>query len=135
MVKVPYGNYYFSISFPCGPENAEKLTKSALTELQKLIDKGPEQKDLDKYKEGEYNDHKTSMKDNMYWMNALTKNQMSGSDKYEILNYEEKVKSLTAKDLQEVGKNYLTKGKVVATLMPEDGWENTKRMKQNQKRR
>jgi zinc protease len=127
MVKVPYGNYYFSISFPCGPENAEKLTKSALTELQKLIDKGPEQKDLDKYKEGEYNDHKTSMKDNMYYMNALTKNQMSGSDKYEILNYEEKVKALTAKDLQEVGKKYLTKGKVVATLMPEDGWENTKK--------
>ncbi len=127
MVKVPYGNYYFSISFPCGPENAEKLTKSAMTELQKLIDKGPEQKDLDKYKEGEYNDHKTSLKDNMYWMNALTKNQMSGSDKYEILNYEEKVKALTAKDLQEVGKKYLTKGRVVATLMPEDGWENAKK--------
>jgi len=127
MVKVPYGNYYFSISFPCGPENAEKLTKSALTELQKLIDKGPEQKDLDKYKEGEYNDHKTSLKDNMYWMNALTKNQMSGSDKYEILNYEEKVKALTARDLQEVGKKYLTKGRVVATLMPEDGWENAKK--------
>lgn len=127
MVKVPYGNYYFSISFPCGPENAEKLTKSALAELQKLIDKGPEQKDLDKYKEGEYNDHKTSLKDNMYWMNALTKNQMSGSDKYEILNYEEKVKALTAKDLQDVGKKYLTKGRVVATLMPEDGWENAKK--------
>jgi zinc protease len=67
------------------------------------------------------------MKDNMYWMNALTKNQMSGSDKYEILNYEEKVKALTAKDLQEVGKKYLTKGRVVATLMPEDGWENAKK--------
>ncbi|SMP32253.1 M16 family metallopeptidase [Chryseobacterium profundimaris] len=127
MVKVPYGSYYFSISFPCGPENAEKLTKSALAELQKLIDKGPEQKDLDKYKEGEYNDHKTSLKDNMYWMNALTRNQMDGSNKYEILNYEEKVKALTAKDLQEVGKKYLTKGRVVATLMPEDGWENAKK--------
>jgi zinc protease len=42
-----------SVSFPCGPENADKLTKSAIAEVQKLIDKGPEQKDLDKYKEGE----------------------------------------------------------------------------------
>lgn len=127
MYRVPYNNYSFSISFPCGPENAEKLTKSAMAELQKLVDKGPEQKDLDKYKEGEYNDLKTSLKDNMFWMNALTKNQMDGSDKYEILNYEEKVKALTVKDLQDVGKKYLTKGRIVATLMPEDGWENAKK--------
>lgn len=127
MYKVPYSNYSFSINFPCGPENADKLTKSALAELQKLIDKGPEQKDLDKYKEGEFNDHKTSLKDNSYWLNALTKNQLDGSDKYEILNYEEKVKALTVKDLQDVAKKYLSKGKIVATLMPEDGWENTKK--------
>jgi zinc protease len=42
--KVPYGSYNFSINFPCGPENAEKLTKIALAELQKMIDNGPEQK-------------------------------------------------------------------------------------------
>lgn len=127
MYKVPFSNYSFSINFPCGPENAEKLTKSAIAELQKLIDKGPEQKDLDKYKEGEYNDDKTNMKDNMYWMNALTKNQLDGSDKYEILNYQEKVKALTVKDLQDVAKKYLTKGRIVATLMPEDGWEKAKK--------
>lgn len=128
MSKVPYGSFNFSISFPCGPENAEKLTKSALAELQKLIDNGPEQKDLDKYKEGEYNDDKTNLKDNMYWMNALTKNQYDGSDKYEILNYQEKVKALTTKDLQAVAKKYLTKDKIIAMLMPEDGWqENAKK--------
>lgn len=124
MSKVPYGNYSFSLSFPCGPENADKLTKSAIAEVQKLIDKGPEQKDLDKYKEGEINDYKTDIKDNSYWMNAIAKNQLDGSDKYEILNYQEKVKALTVKDLQDVAKKYLTKNRVVATLMPEDGWEN-----------
>lgn len=123
MGKVPYGSYSFSLSFPCGPENADKLTKSAIAELQKLIDKGPEQKDLDKYKEGEMNDYKTDIKDNNYWMSALSKNQLDGSDKYEILNYEAKVKALTVKDLQDVAKKYLTKNRVVATLMPEDGWE------------
>jgi zinc protease len=127
MNKVPYGTYNFSISFPCGPENAEKLTKSAITEVQKLIDKGPEQKDLDKYKEGEYNDDKTNLRDNGYWMNALTKNQLDGTDKYDILNYQEKVKALTVKDLQDVAKKYLTKGRIVAILMPEDGWENAKK--------
>lgn len=124
MSKIPYGNYSFSLSFPCGPENADKLTKSAIAEVQKLIDKGPEQKDLDKYKEGEMNDYKTDIKDNSYWMNAIARNQLDGSDKYEILNYQEKVKALTVKDLQDVAKKYLTKNRVVATLMPEDGWEN-----------
>ncbi|CAA7194050.1 M16 family metallopeptidase [Chryseobacterium potabilaquae] len=126
MNKVPYNTYNFSISFPCGPENSAKLTKSALAEVQKLIDKGPEQKDLDKYKEGEYNDHKTSLKDNMFWLTSIAKNQLDGTDKYEILNYEAKVKALTIKDLQDVAKKYLTKGKIIATLMPEDGWEKDK---------
>ena len=124
MGKVPYNSYSFSVSFPCGPENADKITKSAIAEIQKLIDNGPEQKDLDKYKEGEYNDDKTNMKDNMYWMNNLAKNQLDGSDKYEILNYQEKVKVLTVKDLQNVAKKYLSKNRIVATLMPEDGWQN-----------
>ncbi|MDH6250791.1 zinc protease [Chryseobacterium sp. H1D6B] len=127
MSKVPYSTYNFSLQFPCGPENTEKLTKSAIAEIQKLIDKGPEQKDLDKYKEGEYNDNKTQLKDNGYWMNALAKNQLDGSDKYDILNYQEKVKALTVKDLQDVAKKYLTKNRIVATLMPEDGWENAKK--------
>ncbi|MBW7676021.1 M16 family metallopeptidase [Chryseobacterium chendengshani] len=124
MNRVPYSTYSFSLSFPCGPENADKLTKSAIAEIQKLIDKGPEQKDLDKYKEGDLNDYKTDVKDNSYWMNAIAKNQLDGSDKYEILNYEDKVKALTVKDLQDVAKKYLSKNRIVATLMPEDGWEN-----------
>lgn len=124
MNKMPYGTYNFTVSFPCGPENADKLTKSALAEIQKLVDKGPDQKDLDKFKEGELNDDKTNMKDNNYWINYLTKNQYDGSDKYQILDYQNKVKALTVKDLQDVAKKYLTKNRIVATLMPEDGWEN-----------
>ena len=118
--KVPYGSYNFSINFPCGPENAEKLTKIALAELQKMIDNGPEQKDLDKFKEGEANDNVTNMKDNNYWLQNITSYQTQGGDKYSVLNYLTKVKALTVKDLQAVGKKYLTeKNRMVFTLMPE----------------
>ena len=37
MNKIPYGTYSFGINFPCGPENAEKLTKSAIAELQEAL--------------------------------------------------------------------------------------------------
>lgn len=125
--KIPYSAYDFSINFPCGPENADQLTKSAMAELQKLIDKGPEQKDLDKYKEGEYNEYKTSLKNNGFWLQGIAQNQLDGSDQYDILNYPDKVKALTIKDLQEVARKYLTKEKNVATLMPEEGWERGKK--------
>ncbi|WP_343644160.1 insulinase family protein [Chryseobacterium sp.] len=125
--KIPYSAYDFSINFPCGPENVDQLTKSAVAELQKLIDMGPEQKDLDKYKEGEYNEYKTSLKDNGFWLQGIAQNQLDGSDQYNILNYPDKVKGLTVKDLQDVARKYLTKEKNVAILMPEDGWENAKK--------
>lgn len=123
MMKVPYSGYNFTIQFPCGPENAEKLTKIALAEVQNAAAKGPEQKDLDKFKEGEMNDYKTRIKDNNYWLSNLAQPQLDGRDKYGILNYEAKLKELTVKDLQAVAKKYLTGDKVVATLMPEDGWQ------------
>lgn len=121
--KVPYGSYNFNISFPCGPENVDKLTKIALAEIQKFADVGPEQKDLDKFKEAEANDDMKNLKDNNYWLNNIINYQIEGGDKYEIVNYLSKVKALTVKDLQSVAKKYLTKDKMIFTLMPEAGWE------------
>ncbi|WP_414000158.1 M16 family metallopeptidase [Flavobacterium sp. W1B] len=119
MNKVPNGAYSFSIGFPCGPENAEKLTASALKELQKIIDNGPEAKDVDKFKEAELLDNKKSVKENKFWLSNFTKSYINGSNPDEVLQNEEKIKAITAKDIQNVAKKYLTKDKVIGMLMPE----------------
>ena len=119
MNKVPYGSYNFNISFPCGPENADKLTVSALKELQKIIDNGPEEKDVNKYKEAEALEYKKKMKENRYWMTNLTKAFMNGSNPEDILIASDNVKAVTAKDIQDVAKKYLTKDKTIGILMPE----------------
>ncbi|OYQ33136.1 peptidase M16 [Flavobacterium cyanobacteriorum] len=119
MSKVPYGSYNFSISFPCGPDNAEKLTASALKELQKIIDNGPEEKDLAKYKEGELLEHKKEVKENRYWVRMLRNAYTNGTSPEEMLAKEQKITALTAKEVQEVAKKYLTKDKVIGILMPE----------------
>lgn len=119
MEKVPYGSYNFGISFPCGPENAEKLTESALRELQKIIDNGPLEKDLAKYKEGELLDYKKAIKENRTWLSNFRNAYLNGISPEEILKREEKVGALTAKEVQDVAKKYLTKEKVVGILMPE----------------
>jgi zinc protease len=117
--KVPYGSYRFNISFPCGPENAEKLTASALREVQKIIDKGPEATDLAKYKQAELLEYKKNIKENNFWLDSFTTSYSLATDPENILKKEEKVKAVTAKEIQDVAKKYLTKEKVVGMLMPE----------------
>lgn len=119
MNKEPYGSYSFSIQFPCGPENADKLTESALNELQKMIDNGPTQKDLDKVKEAAKLEFKEKLKENSFWMAALKKQFTDGVNLDEINNYEAKLDKVTIKDLQDIAKKYLTKDKVIGVLMPE----------------
>jgi zinc protease len=119
MNKVPYGSYRFNISFPCGPDNAEKLTESALRELQKIIDNGPEAKDLAKYKEGELLDYKKNIKENRTWLSNFRSAYSDSRNPEDILVLEEKVNALTAKEVQDVAKKYLSKDKVIGMLMPE----------------
>lgn len=120
MSKVPIGSFNFSISFPCGPENAETLTASALRELNKMIENGPEQKDLDKFKEAERLDYKEKIKENSFWMSNLTRAFSNDSNPDEILNYVSKVDALTTNEIQAVAKKYVSKDKVIGMLMPEE---------------
>ncbi len=125
MEKIPVGTYQFTLSFPCGPENVKSLTQNALDELQKLIDKGPEAKDLDKFKKGEINDMHTNIKTNKFWLNKLTDAYLKNDNKYAFLKYEQAVNKLTTSDIQKVAKKYLKGNRIIATLMPEDGWESS----------
>jgi zinc protease len=120
MNKVPNGSYSFSIGFPCGPENAETLTASALRELNKIIENGPDQKDVDKFIEAEKLEYKKNMKENRFWMSSLTTADMNGISPDEMLNYEAKLKAITAKEIQAVAKKYVSKDKVIGMLMPEE---------------
>ena len=119
MNKVPYGSYNFNIGFPCGPENAEKLIASALAELDKIIKNGPEEKDVNKYKEAEAMEYKKKMKENRYWMTNFTKSFTNGSSPEDILVASENVKAVTAKEIQDVAVKYLSKDKTIGILMPE----------------
>ena len=120
MNKVPYGSYSFTVSFPCGPENAEKLTESALRELNKVIEKGPEQKDLDKFKEASRLEYKESLKENRFWMANLKRAYTEDVNPEEVFQFEAKLNALTVKELQDVAKKYLSKDKVIGMLMPEE---------------
>ena len=117
--KIPNGSYSFTIGFPCGPDNAEKLTASALKELQNIIDNGPDEKDVAKFKEGELADFRKDSKENRYWLSNFTRSYINGNSPEEVLKFEESVNAVNAKDIQNIAKKYLTKDKVIGMLMPE----------------
>ncbi len=117
--KIPYGWYNFNISFPCGPENVEKLKNASLKEVEKLITEGPTDKDLAKIKEAQILQRKERIKENRFWLSLLKNADYQGKDASRIFAFEEDVNGLTKDYLQSVAKKYLTKGYILGIHNPE----------------
>ncbi|MDW7695507.1 insulinase family protein [Flammeovirgaceae bacterium SG7u.111] len=106
--ELPVGSYMLNISFPCGPDNVEKLTEAALDELKKLREEGPSEEDLVKIKETQKLEMKENLKQNRFWLSTLRNSYMYDRDYTEIEDYEERIDKLTAEDLKKVAAKYFT---------------------------
>ncbi|GHV43548.1 hypothetical protein FACS1894180_2960 [Bacteroidia bacterium] len=122
--KVPYSNYELMFYIPTGPVQAEKMTQAALDIVKNIIEKGPSQTDVDKFKEESLNQLRDNLKTNGTWMSALRTQYLTDGNKYVLLEKEKQIKGITPKTIQAIAKKYLTENnRVIARLMPEDGWE------------
>lgn len=117
--KIPYGSYNFSISYPTNPASVDKLIDMTLAEIEKIKKNGPEAADLTKFKEGEMTDYTSSLKENRYWLGVLTNAFMYQESPEKALDFEKNLKSLTAKEVQDVAKKYLDKNRIITILKPE----------------
>lgn len=116
----PKGKYSLSISFPCGPENAETLRAAAVAELEKLKANGPEQKDVDKVKEAQRLELKENLRKNNYWIGNLEYMIINNMPMETILSFDKRIEKLTGNDIQQALVDY-TNGDVITTmLMPEE---------------
>jgi len=120
MSKVPYGSYNFTISFPCGPENVDKLKEAALAEVQSIIENGPLEKDVDKIKQAQMLDYKENLKKNRYWLNSLKNADYNKTDKSKIIELTKEIGEISVNNLQEIAKKYLSNGYILAVLYPEN---------------
>jgi zinc protease len=115
-----YPSYNFSISFPCGPDNVDRLVAAAMAEVEKIKENGPTEKDLNKAKEGFLLDYKESLESNRFWLANLEEMDRENIDPTYFLDYEEQVKAMTANDVQEVANKYLDENYFLAVLLPEE---------------
>jgi len=118
--KITFTDFDFSISFPCGPENVDKLVAAALGEVEKIKKNGVTQEDLAKVKETYLVARKEQIKTNSFWINSLVSLDQEDRDDTYVTDYEKRVNDLTAKDVQKVAQKFLDDNYFLAILMPEE---------------
>lgn len=118
--KMPYGRYNFSISFPCAPENVDKLKDIAIAEVAEMVKNGPSEEDLMKTKKAQILSHTENIKRNRYWLNTIKNIDYMKNDASETASFDDRVNALTTADIQMVAKKYLTDGFILGILNPED---------------
>lgn len=100
----PYQAYYASLSFPCGPENVDKLMAAALAEIEAIKTNGPKAEDLAKIKQQWTEQHREQVKSNQYWLNQLNSIEIFKANPDRVLNYDKYLAALTAQDIQNAAK-------------------------------
>jgi zinc protease len=118
--KRPYEHYSIGASFPCGPENVDKLTAAFFDIVKNISEKGVEAKDLEKVKETLKNQYTESIKQNDYWLSGLSRAFIEQTDPAWVLAYPEKVKQASAEQLQKLCQQVLKAPNLVAVLNPEN---------------
>ncbi|HLX93985.1 MAG TPA: insulinase family protein [Puia sp.] len=107
LVNRPYNNYSVSLSFPCGPENVDKLVSAALDIIRTAQEKGIEQKDLEKVKETLKKQNQDAMMENDHWLDELSTAWIEQTDPSWILKFASKVGDMQIGEVQEAAKKYL----------------------------
>lgn len=116
----PYSHFRVFMQLPCGPENVSKLLDAASVEIEKIQKNGPDKKDLDKVKSQWKEAHRTQVKENRYWLGAMSDVLFWKEDKNVVLQYEKLVDALTPADIQKASQQLFTKNNgFVSVLYPE----------------
>jgi len=118
--KYPYAHYTLRISFPCAPENVEKLTNTALDIIKNIQENGPTEADLKKVKEAQRRERLENLKNNNYWLSALRSYYYHEIDPEKILDYEKRVESLTGDDIRSAARLVDIDKPIVVALYPKD---------------
>ena len=117
--KISYSNLTFTISFPCGPENVDKLVAAALGEVEKIKKEGVTPEDMAKVKETYRVQHKENMKTNRFWITNMLQADQQDRNLESMMGLEAKLDTLSSEEIQKVAQTYLDENYFLGILMPE----------------
>lgn len=119
-VKYPTGRCGLEISFGCSPENTEKLIASALDELNKLREQGPDEVNILKFKAENKRAMEPLLRSNGFWLNYISGQLQNKMDLNEINRYDETLDAVTRQSIQLAARKYFSGDNLLQfVLMPE----------------
>jgi len=120
--KQPRGRYSFSVSFGTGTDKYQSLIRSALDEIGKVKQNGPQLGDLDKFKIEKKRQMELALKENRFWLGQLSGAYQRGEDPTYIVRYLEDLETVTVESVREVANKYLKEERLFRfVLLPEEG--------------
>jgi len=104
--KHPESRYTMHIRFDCAPEKAEQLTQIVYREIEKIKENGPTDEDFQKTMEYFQKIRQEKLKENQYWVNAISEKYKNGIDGTSAQNYEEILSKITKESLKKAANLY-----------------------------
>ncbi len=119
--KLPKAEYDINITWGCAPANIDKMVKTVLGEMKKMVDNGPTDTDIEKAKETFINERETQVKENNFWLGYIKGRTFNGDELLSFDDYKAIIKAITKKDMQKAAKSYFNpKHYAKVVLKPEE---------------
>lgn len=115
--KFPYEGYQLNMKFDCDPERADALKAIVYQEVVKLQTQGPKPVDVQKTIEYFIKTREEQLKENKFWLKSLVSIDMDKLNTISAANYEDIVKAMTPKKIQEFSKKTFENSKNVEVVM------------------
>lgn len=120
IARIPNDNYSIVIGWGCQPQRAEELSNQVMVQIDSVVNYPMKEQYINKVKETELKSREKGLKENNTWLSWIQNAYMYNQPVDDILNYKEKIDSLTPKVLQETAKKYFNKDNFIKlTLYPE----------------
>ena len=120
IIHYPKEEYRFTVSFGCAPERANELIAATYKMIDSVKQFGAGDINLRKIKETFHRQREVDLKDNKFWLNAISQTYKDKQDLMDILNYDKWVDGLTNDDFKRLATQYLNMNNYAKfVLMPE----------------
>ncbi len=115
--RIPYENYELTISFPCAPDNVQKLVDAAFAEIESIQKDGPSEEDVTKVQEADNQNREENLKRNNFWAGQLSAYYINDKDLDGFYEYEELVNGLNAEDIKDVANEFIDTNEYIKVIL------------------
>ena len=107
-IETPKTEVFTRISFPCDPSRKNEVKEKTLNIYNKFLEKGINEEELQAAKLVLKNNYSSAVKENKYWMNTLSYNNLMGLDIYSLEEINSIIDNLTVSDVNKFIKESLS---------------------------